>query len=318
MDKETGSDATLPFEEARLDSGDGHRLWHAERGSRNGTALFWLHGGPGSGASLRHAALIDPGSFRLVLMDQRGCGRSEPAGAIHHNSLSLLIDDIERLRRHLGIARMLLGGGSWGATLAICYAARYPEAVAGLVLRAPFLAERDEISQLFQPLGEDDSSWQAFAALAPPGVDLLAYAADQLERNTSEARALARAWHRHACLRETGHEPGQEMHDDAALLARYRVQSHYLRHGCFLDEGAVLDMASRLSMPAAIIHGGADRICAPDNARRLAARMPRAALSIIDAAGHDPFHPGMVDALQVALRSVAQRAYALRSEEIDA
>lgn len=318
MDKETGSDATLPFEEARLDSGDGHRLWHAQFGRCDGPALFWLHGGPGSGASLRHAALIDTVRFRLVLMDQRGCGRSEPAGAIRQNSLPLLIDDIERVRRHLGIRRMLLGGGSWGATLAICYAARHPDVVSGLVLRAPFLAERDEIARLFQPLGEDDAGWQAFAALAPPGADLLGYAADRLQRNTSDALALARAWHRHACLRETGCEPGQALPDDAALLARYRVQSHYLRHGCFLDDGDVLDMAGRLSMPVALIHGSADRICSPENARRLAARIPCAALAIVDGAGHDPFHPGMVDALQSALRSVAQRADAQRSEEIDA
>jgi proline iminopeptidase len=311
MDKETSSAATPPFEEARIDSGDGHRLWHAQYGSRDGIALFWLHGGPGSGASPRHAELIDGERFRLVLADQRGSGRSEPAGELRNNSLPMLIEDIETLRRQLGIRRMLVGGGSWGATLAICYAARHPDAVAGLVLRAPFLAERDEIARLFRPLDEPgsnhDAGWHAFASLAPEGADLLSYAADRLARRASEAPALARAWHRHAQLRETGREPEGPAPDDARLLARYRVQSHYLRQGCFLEEGAVLDMAGRLTMPTAIFHGDADRVCAPDNARRLASRMPQAELSIIEGAGHDPFHPGMANALRSALHRFAER-----------
>jgi proline iminopeptidase len=309
MDKETVGNATTPCEAARIESGDGHRLWHQQRGSSDGIALLWLHGGPGSGASLRHAELIDGARYRLILADQRGCGRSEPAGELRNNSLLHLIEDIERLRRHLGIARFLLGGGSWGATLAICHAARYPRSVAGLVLRAPFLAERNEIARLFQPLeDEDDPGWQDFAAVVGEGsgIDLLHRIADRLARPGDDAVPLVHAWHRHACRRETGREP-EALPDDATLLARYRVQAHYLRHGCFLEDGAVLAMARGLPMPAAVFHGSSDRICAPDNARRLALAMPRAALKIVDGAGHDPFHPGMADALDAALCRFAER-----------
>jgi proline iminopeptidase len=303
MDKETRSDATPPFEEARIDGGDGHLPWHAQFGKPDGIALFWLHGGPGSGASLRHAQLIDCTRYRLVLPEQRGCGRSLPAGELRGNSLEHLIADIERLRLHLGLSRILLGGGSWGATLALCYAAQYPDAVSGLVLRSPFLAESAEITRLFQPLDEDDAGWRAFAGLAPQGADLLSHAAQELQRDTPQARALARAWHRHAQMRETGRADVSAPPDDAALLIRYRIQSHYLRRQCFLDDGAVLAAASGLPpMPVAIFHGSEDRICSPDNARRLAARMPGSALSIVEGAGHDPFHPGMASALNDALR----------------
>lgn len=303
-----------PRAEGWLETADGHRLWYAELGNPEGIPFVWMHGGPGSGSSLRHAELIDRARYRLILLDQRGCGRSLPQGELRHNTFDHLIDDVELLRQHLKLERFLSGGGSWGATLALCHAARYPESVAGLILRSPFLGEGGEIAALFRPSpGRSEPAWEALSALAPEGAAVLPYAAAQLAQTGADALAIARAWHRHASSRETGQDPvAIDANDDippATLLARYRVQSHYLVVSCFLGAGEVLRRAATLTMPAAIFHGQADRVCAPDNALALATRMRASALRRVPLAGHDPFHPEMVRALADAQRSFARHGH---------
>lgn len=297
---------TPAFDEGQLATGDGHCLRYAQYGNPRGLPLFWLHGGPGSGASLRHAALVDLARYRLVLADQRGCGRSLPAGALEDNHTSLLVDDIERLRRHLGVERMLLGGGSWGATLALAYAARHGGRLRALVLRAPFLATPDEISGFF----DTPQCWQAFAAVAPvpvlaPG-RLLPWLAGQLAASDAlECRRIAAAWRRHEQALE-GLPVETAGPPDDALAQRYRIQAHYLRHGCFLAPDALVDALGSLhAVPVAMLHGDADRVCPPANARRLQKRLTHSRLLIVAGAGHDPFHPAMAAALRQALDSFA-------------
>lgn len=297
---------TPAFDEGQIVTGDGHRLWYAQYGNPHGLPLFWLHGGPGSGASLRHADLVDLARFRLVLADQRGCARSQPAGGLEHNHTGLLVDDIERLRRHLGMERVLLGGGSWGATLALAYAARHGDSLRGLVLRAPFLATPAEVGGFF----DTPQCWQAFAAIAPapvlaPGL-LLPWLAGQLAASdAADRRRIAAAWRRHEQALE-GLPVEAAGPPDEALVQRYRIQAHYLQHGCFLDPDALVDALGSLSaVPMAILHGDADRVCPPANARRLQQRLPGSRLLIVPGAGHDPFHPAMAAALRQALDGFA-------------
>ena len=297
---------TPAFDEGQLATGDGHRLWYAQYGNPQGLPLFWLHGGPGSGASLRHAALVDLARYRLVLADQRGCGRSRPAGALENNHTALLVDDIERLRRHLGIDRMLLGGGSWGATLALAHAAQYGDALRGLVLRAPFLATPGEIEAFF----DTPQCWREFASIAPAPVlapgRLLPWLAGQLAASDAQTcERIASAWRRHEQALEGGSSDMAEP-PDQALVQRYRIQAHYLRHGCFLDADALLSTLGALrDLPVAILHGDADRICPPANAQRLQRCLPDSRLHKVAGAGHDPFHPQMAAALCRALDSYA-------------
>lgn len=295
---------TPAFDEGQLATGDGHRLWYAQYGNPQGLPLFWLHGGPGSGASLRHAGLVDLARFRLVLADQRGCGRSQPAGELMNNHTGLLVQDIERLRRHLHVERMLLGGGSWGATLALAHAARHGNALLGLVLRAPFLATPAEIAG-FLDTADCRRQFEAIApasALAPGR--LLPWLAAQLAAADQDiCMRIAGAWRRHELALEG---TAGDAAPDPALVQRYRIQAHYLRHGCFVDADVLLQAPGALrAMPVAILHGDADRVCPPANARRLQRCLPGSRLAMVAGAGHDPFHPAMAAALRRALDAYA-------------
>jgi proline iminopeptidase len=306
-------DMPASFDEGRLASGDGHLLWYAQYGKPDGIPLFWLHGGPGSASSLRHIALVDLGRYRLVLSDQRGCGRSLPLGALQRNETSLLISDIDRLRARLRLERIVVGGGSWGAALALLYAARHRARVAALLLRAPFLAGRAEIDAFFSPPADGARScWEEFAALAPEPARrrLLPWLAQQLARaEPDQCARIARAWSRYEQQQESGSADAVQPAVDDVMIARYRVQAHYLLHGCFLDTDQVLAAARELrGMPAAILHGDADRVCPPRNARRLQRCLPESRLRMVEGAGHQPFHPAMAAALRQALECYASNA----------
>jgi proline iminopeptidase len=302
-------DNNAAFDEGQVAMTHGHSIRTAQYGNPDGLPLFWLHGGPGSGASPRHAGLVDPARYRLVLADQRGCGGSRPAGALEHNDTSLLVDDIERLRRHLGLPRILLGGGSWGATLALAYAARHPGRLCGLLLRSPFLATAAEVDGFF----DGDDCRREFAALAPASARhaLLPWLAGALASDDEALRAaVAQAWWRHEQRRAGARSqapppPGQ------ALVQRYRIQSHYLRHGCFVDSAALLQAAAGLrGLPVAILHGAEDRVCPSANAHRIRQSVAGSRLRLAEGAGHDPFHPAMAAALEEALaRFAAQRSF---------
>lgn len=304
-----------PFDEGRLDSGDGHLTWYAQYGNPHGIPLFWLHGGPGSAASLRHAGLVDLARYRLVLSDQRGCGRSQPLGALQRNETGLLVGDIDRLREQLRLERIVVGGGSWGAALALLYAARHPATVAALVLRAPFLASQTEVDAFFAPpAGGPDGAcaWEELAALAPPSERgrLLPWLAQQLASSGPEQCArIAGAWSRHERQQE-GAAAVAAPPVDEAMIARYRIQAHYLLHGCFIDADGVLAAARTLhGLPVAILQGDADRVCPPRNARLLQRCLAGSRLRMVEGAGHDPFHPGMISALAQALDCYASNAH---------
>ena len=298
------------FDEGRLDSGDGHLIWYAQYGNPQGIPLFWLHGGPGSASSRRHIGLIDLARYRLVLSDQRGCGRSLPLGALQNNETHMLIDDIDRLRARLQLDRIVVGGGSWGATLALLYAARYRATVAALLLRAPFLASKSEIAAFFAPPADGPhDSWQAFAALAPPSQRhrLLPWLARQFATaGYAQCAHLAGAW----CLYEQQQESGSATMTqpvvDEAMIARYKIQAHYLLNTCFLGIDEVLAAARTLGgLPVAILQGDADRVCPPHNARLLQRCLPHSRRRMVEGAGHEPFHPGMAAALAEALYGYA-------------
>ena len=311
------TDAPASFDEGRLASGDGHSLWYAQYGNPQGMPLFWLHGGPGSASSLRHIGLIDLARYRLVLSDQRGCGRSLPLGVLQHNETRLLVDDIDRLRTHLQIGRMVVGGGSWGATLALLYAARHRANVAALLLRAPFLAGKAEIDAFFDPPADgphgNRDAFAALAELSPPSERqcLLPWLARQLASSGPDQCArIASAWSRHERQQESGSAAIAQPVVDEAMIARYRIQAHYLLNACFLGIDEALSAARALhGLPVAILHGAADRVCPPQNARLLQGCLPQSRVRMVEGAGHEPFHPGMAAALMEALDCYARNAH---------
>jgi proline iminopeptidase len=306
---------TAPYRVHELRVPGGHVLHVEESGQPQGLVVVVLHGGPGSGRSPLLRRFFDPARYRIVSPDQRGAGQSRPRGSTLDNTTAHLVADLETLREALGIDRWLVAGGSWGATLALAYAIAHPGAVAGLLLRATFLAREDDITGFFQeaPVGQGEA-WGQFAAIAPPGQRhaLLPFLAQGLavddKTDADAARRIALAWWRWESTLATG-AVAQPEPSGAALDAqvdRYRVQSHYLLHRCWLDAPPLLERCDRLPLvPTLLLHGSEDRICRPEGALALHQRLPHSRLQVVEGAGHDPTHPAMVRAMVEALDGYA-------------
>ena len=307
-----------------LDVGDGHHIYYEQCGVATGLPVLFLHGGPGSGSSVRHRDLFDLTRYRITLLDQRGCGRSLPRGSLEANTSAALIADIEQLRHHLGIERWLVFGGSWGAGLALAYAAAHREACLALVLRGVFLGRPSDLEWFFQQARQFlPEAWAALALQAPEAArhDLLSWLSEGLHGNDPEAalsRAVAwQAWESSMSQRQSASPRTADLAnvgaaDTAALLSLYRVQSHYLTHGCFWGDTELLARAQSLaSVPTAILHGRLDWICRPQAAWDLHHNLPGSRLQWLEGCGHSPFEAAMSQALAQAMAHfLAQRDFA--------
>lgn len=289
-----------------LDVGDGHRLYFETWGNPAGVPVVVLHGGPGSGCSPRLRELYDARRHHVVFFDQRGCGRSLPLGDIRANTTAHLIDDIERLRCHLGISRWWVSGGSWGATLALAYAAAHPQVVESVVVRSVFMPGEGNVRWFFGGLAAlRPEAWRDLSAALGDAPDLLTELVVCLGGDDQEtARQAALAWlhYEQAVNDPAAPLPSPTMEELDRLVGKYRLQAHYLKSGCFLDEAAFLDACVGLSgVPVWLIHGRDDVVCPPSNAERIHAYIAGSRLAWIEGCGHDPFHPGMVTAWRAAL-----------------
>ncbi|ATE60806.1 prolyl aminopeptidase [Thauera sinica] len=300
-----------PIDRGWLDVGDGHRIHYEQCGAADGPAAVFLHGGPGSGCSPRHRGLPGPG-WRVVLFDQRGCGRSTPHGECRSNTTADLVADIERLRTHLGIDRWLVFGGSWGASLALAYCAQHRDACLGAILRGIFLTGAGDIDWFFNGAGQLlPEHWATLAAIAPPDrrTALAAWYFDAVAGEDEEVRidAVRRWMDWEEALSRPGSPPppaGTASREAAsARIAKYRLQAHYLRRECFMGESRALDFARGMQgLPTAILHGRLDLVCRPSNAWILHRALPGSRLQFVDGAGHSPFDTPMAQALAAAGR----------------
>lgn len=290
----------------------GHRLYVEQRGTPDGIPAVVLHGGPGSGGSPALAGFFDPQRYRVILADQRGAGRSQPGGGLASNRTGDLLADIERLRRHLGMARWLVVGGSWGGTLGLLYAAARPMAVSGLLLRNPFLARPADLDWFFGGArAGHPAAWQAWRELgAPPAPGtMLPWLVDRFRQAADgELRALVHAWQRWECAL-AGVAAG-ELDDTAwrGRAARYRLQLHYFANACFLPDNALQAAAVRVAvagLPVHVLQGLCDDVCPAVATRQLVAHLPGASVDWIDGVGHDPFAPAMRRATLRVLASFA-------------
>lgn len=274
-----------------LPAGAGHVLHIQEWGRPDGIPALVLHGGPGSGCSPLLRRFFDPRRFRVVCPDQRGAGRSTPSGALAGNTTADLLADLRTLRAALGIPRWLVVGGSWGAALALAHAMDAPEAVSGLLLRSTFLARTEDIEDFFRDApGQLAARWWTLP-----------------EAGETESRSLALAWQAwEQALSGLPPAPAPAGTILDALVGRYRIQSHYLRHGCWLQAPGLLDRCADLPrIPTVLLHGTADRICRADGARALHGRLSHSTLVWAEGAGHDPAHPRMVHHMVEALDDFA-------------
>ena len=306
-----------PLAHGLLEVGDAHRLYFERCGTPDGLPVLFLHGGPGSGCSPRQRQLFDPARFHVALFDQRGCGRSTPRGDCHANTTRELVEDIERLRTHLGIERWLVFGGSWGAALAVAWCSSHPQHCLGAILRGSFLTGQADLDWFFGPEGAGAvcaEAWSALCAAVPEAAEGRALAALCAALGGTDARAAAHAAQAWAAWEDAVSAPAQpppppptrDAQALAALIDKYRVQAHYLAHHCFLDEDGVLEAARRMAgIPTALVHGRLDLVCRARNALRLHEALPGSRLRLVDGAGHSPFEPPMARALIEALEHFA-------------
>jgi proline iminopeptidase len=304
-----------PFAVQQLAVGGGHTLYVEECGNPRGFPAVFLHGGPGSRIRALHRRYFAPDFYRIVLFDQRGCGQSTPLGSTAENTTGELVGDIEALRNHLGVDRVMLFGGSWGSTLALAYAVAHPRRVAGMVLRGIFLASRAELEWYLH--GLRNFLPEAWEALAQGEGDNLLTRYHGLVNAPDERHAVSAAqrWvaYEEAVMSvEAGNTgpPGAP----ADALARARIQLHYLVHDCFLEPSELWSGLAQLAdVPALIVQGRVDLVCPPRTAHELARRLPNAELRLVECGGHSAASPEIARALRRATDDMRER---LRSAEV--
>ncbi|WP_431679802.1 prolyl aminopeptidase [Kitasatospora sp. KL5] len=313
--------AVEPYAHGMLEVGDGNSLYWETCGNPDGKPAVVLHGGPGSGCTPGWRRFFDPQAYRVVLFDQRGCGRStpdaaDPATPLAANTTAHLLADLERLREHLGIDRWLVFGGSWGSTLGLAYAERHPERVTELVLFSVVTGGRAEVDWVTRQMGRVfPEEWRRFADGVPAelrdGCLADAYAR-QLESSDPAVRERAArdwcTWEDTHVATADGHRPDPR-YDDPVFRFRFaRLVTHYWRHACWLPEGGLLRNAHQLAgIPGVLVTGRLDISGPPDIAWQLSRAWPDAELVLVERGGHGWDADGMSAALLAATDRFAGR-----------
>lgn len=293
-----------------------HVLHIEECGNPRGIPVLFVHGGPGAGCEDYHRRFFDPERYRIILFDQRGCGRSTPHASLEGNTTQALVEDMERIRVHLDIEQWLLFGGSWGSTLSLVYAEMHPERVLGLILRGIFMCRPHEIQWFYQEGASRlfPEYWQEYLAPIPEterGDLVAAFYRRLTAENEMERMAAAKAWSlwegKTSTLR-----PSESVIDHFGnpytALSLARIECHYFVHDSFLQPDQILRDAGRLKgIPGVIVHGRYDVVCPVENAWQLHRVWPDAQLKIIPDAGHSASEPGTVDALIQATIDFAEK-----------
>ncbi|MFC9437412.1 prolyl aminopeptidase [Nocardia sp. NPDC057030] len=290
-----------PYARGLLEVGDGNRIYWETSGNPEGKPALVVHGGPGSGGKRGARRNFDPAVYRIVLFDQRGCGESlphasDPAVDMAHNTTEHLIEDMERLRGHLGIERWLLYGGSWGSTLILAYAERYPARVSEIVLVSVTMTRPEETDWLYRGVARFlPGPWETFRDGLPESErdgNLVAAYSRLMNHPDPDVRAAAArnwcAWEDAVIAHETLGRPGaySDKPDDA-LLAFVRICTHYFANDAWIPDGRLLHEAHKLAgIPGVLIHGRLDLGTPLRNAWQLARAWPDARLHVIDESGH--------------------------------
>ena len=286
-----------------------HEIYYELCGNPKGYPVVFLHGGPGSGCNPTQRRFFDPAHYLIILIDQRGCGRSQPLGETQHNTTDALVRDIDAIRQALNIDRWLVFGGSWGSTLALCYALAHPQQVTGLILRGIFLSRPTELHwflgevKLFYP-----EQWQILCHYLPSDQrhnPIEAYEKLIFSEDLSISVPAAIQWNAfESSIMSLLPRP---QNNDAQIngeveLARARVQIHYIQHHCFVGERDLLAEVKAMlgHIPTQIIQGRYDMVCPPTTAWELAQAMPHAKLNMVADAGHSAMDTSLTSALVAA------------------
>jgi proline iminopeptidase len=312
--------AIRPYRKGFLRVSNLHQLYFEESGNLKGKPVVFLHGGPGGGTDPSMRRFFDPKGYRIVLMDQRGCGASRPHSELRDNTTWDLVADIEALRMHLGIERWMVFGGSWGSTLALAYAQRHVERVTELVLRGIFLLRRSELEWFYQdPLGAGSifpDQWEQYLAPIPAAerADMMQAYYRRLTGSDAAVRdAAATAW-------TTWEGATSHLRTNPSYVAKFqnpayagafaRIEAHYFVNRGFLDSDDQLlrDVGRIRHIPAVIVQGRYDVVCPARSAWDLHRAWPEAELRIVPDAGHSAFEPSITRELVAATDRMLRRA----------
>ncbi|SLN30653.1 Proline iminopeptidase [Roseovarius albus] len=322
MDKYAGQKSAVqylyppiePFDRKMVDMGDGHTIYVEQSGKPDGVPVVVFHGGPGGGCSPAMRRYFDPKVYRIILFDQRGCGRSTPHASVEANTTWHLISDIEALREMFSIDSWIVFGGSWGATLALIYAETHPDRVRHLVLRGVFLMTYSELNWFygggagaFWP-----ETWARFEKLIPEGErgDMIEAYSRRLFCGDAKVEATyAKAWAAWENALATVNSTGRSPEGPADYVRAFaRIENHYFRHHGFLaEDGQILrDIDKIQHIPGVIVQGRYDMICPPKSAYALADAWGNADLRMIPMAGHALSEPGISAELVSAMDRIAR------------
>ena len=305
-----------PFDSGHLAVDGLHSVYYEQCGNPRGKPALFVHGGPGGGASVVHRRFWDPAAYRIILFDQRGCGRSTPHAELRSNTTWHLIDDMERIREHLGIETWQLFGGSWGSTLSLAYAQRHPERVTEMVLRGIFLLRRREIDWYYQEGASRifPESWAKYLEPIPPDErdDLVgAYYRRLTSADREERIEAARAW-------SMWEGSTSRLVPDPELIERTgqagfaeafaRIECHYFINGGFFDDDdQLLSNMDRINeIPAVIVQGRYDIVCPAESAYQLHRAWPKSTLIIAERSGHSALEPEITSYLVDATERFAR------------
>jgi proline iminopeptidase len=306
-----------PYRIDRLKVSPVHELYYEESGNPQGKPVVFVHGGPGGGTDPKHRQFFDPARYRIILFDQRGCGKSTPHACLEDNTTWALVSDMERLRTHLGISRWQVFGGSWGSTLALAYSETHPEAVTELVLRGIFLLRRKEITWFYQQGASDlfPDTWEDYLRPIPVEErgDLLSAYHRRLTASDRKVQVeAARAWSVwEASTSKLFPDLGfiENFGEEEFALAFARIECHYfMNRGFFTSDNYLIENVGRLKkIPAVIVQGRYDVVCPMDSAWALHRAWPEADFMLVPDAGHSAFEPGIAKALVSATDKFASR-----------
>lgn len=307
-----------PYRTGTLPVWEKHTLYFEESGNPSGKPVVFVHGGPGGGTEPKQRRFFDPAVYRIVLFDQRGCGRSTPHASLEDNTTWHLVADMERLREHLGIETWMVFGGSWGSTLGLAYAQLHPDRVSQLVLRGIFLIRKWEIAWFYQE-GTSRMFPEAWADYLKPipiaerGDLLRAYHRRLTSEDPKVRQEAARAWSIWEGRTSTllpNPELVARTGEDGFALAFARIECHYFVNGAFLQrENQLIEDVDRIRhIPCVIVQGRYDVVCPPQSAWELHQAWPESKLVIVPDAGHSANEPGITSALVEATDSFRRSA----------
>lgn len=296
-----------PYETGRLKVSDLHEVYYEVSGNPTGKPVVFVHGGPGGGTEPKQRRFFDPRAYRIVLFDQRGCGKSTPHASLVDNTTWHLVDDMEKLREHLGIDRWQVFGGSWGSTLSLAYAQKHPERVTELVLRGIFMLRKKELHWFYQEGASAlfPDAWEYYLAPIPPEErgDLMAAYHRRLTSDVAATRLeAARAWSIWEASTSFLLQRSDYMDhagEEEFSLAFARIECHYFVNGGFFEreEQLVEDVGRIRDIPAVIAQGRYDVVCPMMSAWDLHRAWPEADLRVVNDAGHSAYEPGIVHEL---------------------